>query len=128
MVRRLFRMSAPAIAAMAWRNRGEIAELAGFGLRAVLAAAPGGDGFDDVRTEARLRLEFARDKRLRRADGLQLEVRDGVVSLRGVVSPEVYDLAPAIAEGVEGVRQVDNGMREVGRRRRRKRAALSRER
>lgn len=120
MIRRYLRLSLPAIAAMAWRNRDELAEWAGFGVRAVLAAAPGGDDFEDVKAEARLRLALARDRRTRRTDGLHVEVHEGIAFLSGVVSREVYDVAPAIAEGIEGIALVDNRMREVGRRRTRR--------
>jgi BON domain len=114
-MRSLVRLSAPAVAAFAWRNRDEIFEWAGFGLRAVQAAMPGDANLDDVRTEARLRYALATDKRTRRADGLHVEVFDGIALLHGIVSPEVYDVAPHIAEGVPGVRLVDNRLTEARR-------------
>ena len=49
------------------------------------------------------------------ADGLHVEVFDGIALLHGVVSPEVYDVAPLIAEGVAGVRMVDNRLKETRR-------------
>jgi hypothetical protein len=114
-VRSLVRLSAPAIAAFAWRNRDELFEWAQFGLRAVQSALPGGANMEDVKTEARLRYALANDKRTRRASGLHVEVFDGIALLRGVVSPDVFDVAPLIAEGVSGVRLVDNRLKEVRR-------------
>lgn len=114
MIRRTLRMTLPALAALAWRNRDELAEWAGFGFRALLALAPGGDGTDDVRAEARLRYALARDRRTRRAPGLRVAVRGGVASLDGVVASDVADVAVALAEGVEGVGLVDDRIRRVG--------------
>jgi hypothetical protein len=115
-LRSLIRLSLPALTAFLWRHRDEVIEWAGFGLRAVQAAVPGDDGFDDVKAEARLRYALGRDKRTRGAYGLHVEVRDGIALLHGIVRPEVYEVAPAIAESVEGVRMVDNRLREAGRR------------
>jgi hypothetical protein len=114
-MRSLVRLSAPAVAAFAWRNRDEIFEWAGFGLRAVQAAMPGNANLDDVKTEARLRYALANDRRTRRADGLHVEVFDGIALLHGIVSPDVYDVAPLIAERVPGVRLVDNRLKETRR-------------
>jgi hypothetical protein len=114
-MRSLLRLSAPALAAFAWRNRDELFEWAGFGLRAVQAALPGGADLEDVKIEVRLRYALGMDKRTRRADGLHVEVFDGIVLLHGIVSPEVYEVAPLIAEGVEGVRLVDNRLKETRR-------------
>ena len=115
-MRRLLRISAPTLAAFAWRNRDELLEWAQFGLRAVQAALPGGADLEDVKTEARLRYALGMDRRTRRAEGLHVEVFDGIALLHGVVRPEVFDVAPRIAEGVAGVRMVDNRLRESGRR------------
>ena len=114
-IRSLLRLTAPALAAFAWRNRDELFEWANFGLRAVQAALPGGSNLDDVKAEARLRYALGMDKRTRRADGLHVEVFDGIALFHGVVSPDVYDVAPHIAEGVEGVRMVDNRLTETRR-------------
>jgi hypothetical protein len=111
----VLRLSAPALAAFAWRNRDELFELAGFGLRALQAVMPGGANLDDVKAEARLRYALSMDKRTRRADGLHVEVFDGIALLHGIVSPDVYDVAPQIAEGVQGVRLVDNRLKEARR-------------
>ena len=115
-LRRLLRLSLPALLAFAWRNRDEVLEWAGFGVRAVQAALPGGESFEDVKTEARLRYALGMDKRTRRADGLHVEVFDGIALLHGVVRPEIYEVAPEIAQSVQGVRLVDNRLRPTGRR------------
>lgn len=128
LTRRLFRLSYPALLAFAWRNRDEVAEWTGFAFRAAQALAPGGTTLDDVKLEARVRLALAKDPRTRRAPGLGVRVREGVVTLRGVVAPDVKDLAVKLVEGVEGVRAVDDQLRETKRRwsRGRDRPALSR--
>jgi hypothetical protein len=109
--RQLFRLSLAALAGLAWRNRDEVAEWAGFGVRAARAFAPGGSGADDIKIESRLRYSLARDRRTRRADGLTVSVRDGIARLRGVVDPEVAEVAPYLAEHLPGVRGVDNQLR-----------------
>ncbi|MGH8976457.1 MAG: BON domain-containing protein [Acidimicrobiia bacterium] len=114
-MRSLVRLSAPALAAFAWRNRDELFDWANFGLRAVQAALPGGANIDDVKAEARLRYALGMDKRTRRADGLHVEVFDGIALLHGVVAPDVFDVAPRIAEGIEGIRLVDNRLKEARR-------------
>jgi osmotically-inducible protein OsmY len=114
-IRSMLRLTAPALAAFAWRNRDELFEWANFGVRAVQAALPGGTDFEDVKTEARLRYALGTDKRTRRADGLHVEVFDGIALLHGVVSPDVFDVAPHIAAGVDGVRMVDNRLTEARR-------------
>ena len=114
-IRSMLRLTAPALAAFAWRNRDELFEWANFGLRAVQAALPGGADLEDVKAEARLRYALEMDKRTRRADGLHVEVFDGIALLHGVVSPEVFDVAPHIAAGVHGVRMVDNRLTEARR-------------
>jgi hypothetical protein len=115
-MRSMLRITAPALAAFAWRNRDELLEWAQFGLRGVQSMLPGDADFEDVKTEARLRYALAMDKRTRRAEGLHVEVYDGIALLRGVVSPEVYTVAPLIAEDVPGVRMIDNRLREARRR------------
>ena len=114
-IRSLLRLTAPALAAFAWRNRDELFEWANFGLRAVQSALPGGSDLEDVKTEGRLRYALGMDRRTRRADGLHVEVFDGIALLHGVVSPDVFDVAPHIAAGVTGVRMVDNRLTETRR-------------
>ena len=77
-IRSLLRLTAPALAAFAWRNRDELFEWANFGLRAVQSALPGGSDLEDVKTEGRLRYALGMDRRTRRADGLHVEVFDGI--------------------------------------------------
>jgi osmotically-inducible protein OsmY len=40
-------------------------------------------------------------------------VRDGVAVLRGIVDPEVRDVAVKLAERTEGVKKVDDRMDEI---------------
>ena len=56
------------------------------------------------------------DRRTRRAPGLEVAVRDGVAVLRGIVDPEVRDVAVKLAERTEGVKKVDDRMDEIRRR------------
>ena len=81
----------------------------------VQSALPGGSDLEDVKTEGRLRYALGMDRRTRRADGLHVEVFDGIALLHGVVSPDVFDVAPHIAAGVTGVRMVDNRLTETRR-------------
>lgn len=110
MLRRLLRLSGPAIAAFVWKNRDEVIDWAAFGLRAAKAAVPGGEGFDDVKVEARLRLALARDPRTRGVGGLHVDVRDGVARLRGLVPADVRDAALAAADEVDAL-AVDDQLR-----------------
>jgi osmotically-inducible protein OsmY len=43
-------------------------------------------------------------------------VRDGVAVLKGIVDPEVRDVAVKLAERTEGVKKVDDRLDEVRRR------------
>ena len=47
------------------------------------------------------------------APGLEVAVRDGVAVLRGIVHPEVRDVAVKLAERTEGVQKVDDRMDEI---------------
>ena len=71
---------------------------------------------EDVAAEARLRISLHGDRRTRRAPGLEVVVRDGVATLRGIVDPEVRDVAVKLAEKTEGIKKVDDRMDEVRRR------------
>lgn len=114
-LRRLVPVSASAIALWTWHNRDEVLEWAGFGVRAAQKLVEGDT--DDVKTEARLRASLNGDRRTRHAPGLRIEVRDGVVHLRGVVDQDVRDVAVAIAERTTGVDRVDDAdLREIRRR------------
>jgi osmotically-inducible protein OsmY len=75
-----------------------------------------GDRSDPV-VEARVRAALANDPRTRRASGLRVEVHDGVVQLHGAVTPEVRDVAHALAGRTNGVTRVDDRVDIVGRRR-----------
>ncbi|HEX6312606.1 MAG TPA: BON domain-containing protein [Acidimicrobiia bacterium] len=110
--RRFIPISGSAIALWAWRNRDEVLEWTGFGVRAAQKLAAGDSA--DVKTEARVRASLNRDRRTRYAPGLRIEVLDGVVVLRGVIDEGVGDVAVAIAERTTGVERVDHdGLHEV---------------
>jgi osmotically-inducible protein OsmY len=113
-IRDLVRLSGPALAWWAWRHRHEVIDWADFGLRSTRKVLRGER--DDAVLEARVRAAFATDPRTRRADGLRVQVHDGVVELRGAVTPEVRDVAHAIAARTKGVKRVDDNVDIVGRR------------
>ena len=106
LVKRLVPISGSALALWAWQNRDEVLEWAGFGVRATQKLVAGDT--TDVKTEARLRASLNGDKRTRHAPGLRIEVRDGVVYLRGVVDDDVRDVAVKIAKRTTGVERVDD--------------------
>jgi hypothetical protein len=105
LIKRFIPLSASAVGLWAWRNRDEVLEWAGFGVRAAQKLVA--RDTHDITTEARLRAALNGDKRTRHAPGLRLEVRDGVVVMRGVVDEDVRDVATKIAERTSGVERVD---------------------
>ncbi len=117
LVKRIVPISASAIALWAWRNRDEVLEWAGFGVRATQKLVAGDTA--EVATEARIRAALNGDRRTRHAPGLRLEVRDGVAYFGGVVDEDVRDVAVAIAKRTAGVERVDDERLEEVRRRRR---------
>jgi osmotically-inducible protein OsmY len=110
-LRRYLPLSGSAIALWAWRNREDVVDWAAFGVRSAQGLVSGNT--DDVAAEARLRMALQRDRRTRRAPGLDVMVRDGVAVLRGIVHPEVHDVALKLAERTEGVEKVDDRLDEV---------------
>jgi osmotically-inducible protein OsmY len=106
LVKRILPISGSALALWAWRNRDEMAEWAGFGVRATQKLVAGETS--DVRTEARLRASLNGDKRTRHAPGLRIEVRDGVAHLSGVVDEDVREVAVKIAKRTSGIERVDD--------------------
>ena len=104
-------LSGSALALWAWQNRDDVVDWAAFGVRAAQSLASGNT--EDVKAEARLRMALEKDRRTRRAPGLDVMVRDGVAILKGIVSPEVHDLAVKIAERSEGIRKVDDRLEEI---------------
>jgi hypothetical protein len=106
LVKRVLPISGSAVALLAWSNRDEVLEWAGFGVRATRKLLD--HERTDVATEARLRLALNRDRRTARAPGLRVEVRDGVVILRGVVDHGVRPVAVALARQTRGVTAVDD--------------------
>lgn len=113
-LKRYLPLSGSAIALWAWRNRDDVIDWAAFGVRSAQSLVSGNT--DDVATEARLRFALHGDRRTRRAPGLEVMVRDKVAILRGIVDPEVRDVAVKLAERTEGVEKVDDRMDEVRRR------------
>jgi osmotically-inducible protein OsmY len=114
-MRDLFRLSGPALAWWAWRHRHEVMDWADFGVRSTRKVLMGERS--DAVLEARVRAALATDPRTRRADGLRVQVQDGVVELRGAVTPEVRDVAHSIAARTKGVQRVEDKVDLVGRRR-----------
>ena len=111
LLKRYLPMSGSAIALWAWRNRDDVIDWAAFGVRSAHSLVSGNT--DDVATEARLRMALHGDRRTRRAPGLEVVVRDGVAVLKGIVEPEVRDVAVKLAERTHGVRKVDDRMDEI---------------
>lgn len=110
-LKRYLPLSGSAIALWAWRNRDDVIDWAAFGVRSAQSLVSGNT--DDVATEARLRMALHGDRRTRRAPGLDVMVRDGVAVLKGIVDPEVRDVAVKLAERTEGVKKVDDRMDEI---------------
>jgi osmotically-inducible protein OsmY len=104
-------LSGSALALWAWRNRDDVVDWAAFGVRSAQSLVSGNT--DDVKAEARLRMAFEKDRRTRRAPGLEVIVRDGVAVLKGIVDPEVHDVAVKIAERTEGIKKVDDRLEET---------------
>jgi osmotically-inducible protein OsmY len=113
-LKRYLPLSGSAIALWAWRNRDDVIDWAAFGVRSAQGLVSGNR--EDITTEARLRIALQGDRRTRRAAGLEVMVRDGVAVLKGIVDPEVRDVAVKLAERTEGVKKVDDRMDEVRRR------------
>jgi hypothetical protein len=115
LVKRILPISGSALALWAWRNRDEVLEWAGFGVRATQKLVSGETS--DIGAEARLRAALNGDKRTRHAPGLRIEVRDGVAHLSGVVDEDVRDVAVKIAKRTAGVDRVDDDQLEEVRKR-----------
>jgi osmotically-inducible protein OsmY len=114
-LRRVIPLGASTIALWAWRNRDEVLEWTGFGVRASQKLLAGDT--TEVKTEARVRANLNRDRRTRWAPGLRIEVLDGVVIYRGVIDEGVREVAVALAEHTSGVTRVDDtDLREVRKR------------
>jgi osmotically-inducible protein OsmY len=110
-LRRYLPLSGSAIALWAWRNRDDVIDWAAFGVRSAQGLVSGNT--EDVAAEARLRVALHGDRRTRRAPGLEVVVRDGVATLRGIVDPEVRDVAVKLAERTEGIKKVEDRMDEI---------------
>jgi osmotically-inducible protein OsmY len=104
-------LSGSAVALWAWHNRDDVVDWAAFGVRSAQSLVNGST--DDVKAEARLRIALAKDRRTRHAPGLEVIVRDGVAVLKGIVDPEVHDVAVKLAERTEGIKMVDDRLEDV---------------
>ena len=113
-LKRYLPLSGSAIALWAWRNRDDVIDWAAFGVRSAQGLVSGNR--EDIATEARLRIALQGDRRTRRAPGLEVMVRDRVAILKGIVDPEVRDVAVKLAGRTEGVQKVDDRMDELRRR------------
>jgi osmotically-inducible protein OsmY len=98
--------AATALAYWAWNNREEVVDWAAYGVRSVINLAEGNT--DDVAVEGRLRLKLLGEPRTRRAIGLEVQVKDGITILKGMVDPGVREIALRIAESTEGVDKIDD--------------------
>ena len=120
LIRRLLPVAVPVsragMAWWAWRNRTQLMDWAGFASRSVPRLQ--GEGRGDVITEARLRARLSNDPRTRSAEGLRVDVSDGVATLSGIVTPEVHDAALAVATDTRGIRRVRDTLRDKSRRNR----------
>lgn len=75
-----------------------------------LAEARAGDEGSDLWIKSQLATTYALNEHLNPLD-IDVEVKDGVVTLSGVVENDVEkDLAGEIAKGVEGVKKVENNL------------------
>jgi BON domain len=113
-IRDLVPISGTALALWVWSNRDDVVEWAAFGVRSAQKLAAGET--DDIKVEGRLRASLLGDKRTRHAAGLSLKVHEGVATFSGIVSPEVRDVALAIANRTDGIRGVDDKLEETRRR------------
>lgn len=112
-VRGVLPVSRVGVALWAWRNRDEILGWAGFAAGAVPDLVSGNTG--DVLAEARLRMKLTADSRTRGAEGLRVDVKDGVATLSGVVDPAVHDVVLDLATATSGIRKVKDDLRHPGR-------------
>jgi hypothetical protein len=93
--RKLLPVSRLTVGLWLWRHRAEILGWAQFAGKAARRLASGET--DDVMSEARLRMSLTAESRTRDVPSLDVDVRNGVVTLRGRVPPEVHDAAIDVA-------------------------------
>ena len=105
------------VALWAWRHRSEIRGWVGYVTRSAPRLVAGDT--HDVLVEGRLRARLTADRLTRDADGLRVQVDDGVAVLRGMVAPAVHDAAVVVASNTTGVVQVRDELTEPRRGRRR---------
>ena len=95
LLRKVLPVSRLTIGIWLWRHRAEILGWAGFAAKATKRLAAGDT--DDVMAEARLRMSLTAEARTRDVSALDVDVRNGVATLRGRVPPEVHDAAVDVA-------------------------------
>ena len=100
------------MALWAWRNRGSIQEWGRFAGRAVQDLASGGSA-QDVMTEARLRASLSANRRTRGA-AIDVDVRDGVATLRGRATAEVHAAVQDVLMDAKGIHRVRDEIVNVG--------------
>jgi hypothetical protein len=113
LVRNLSPVTTVGAALWAWNNRDELIRWASFTGAAVPRLVEG--NVTDVLTEAKLRARLTADSRTRNAEGLRLEVHDGVATLSGVVDPAVHDVALDLATSTGGITRVRDDLTHPGR-------------
>jgi len=104
-LRSLLPVSRLTVGLWVWRHRAEILGWAQFAGKAAKRLAAGET--DDVMAEARLRMSFTAEARTRDVAALDVDVRNGVATLRGRVPPEVHDAAVDVATRNDKVRVRD---------------------
>lgn len=110
-LRRYLPLSGSALALWAWRKRDNVIDWTAFGIRSAQNLVNGNP--DDPKAEARLRMALVRNRRVRSAPGLEVVVRDGIAVLKGVVDPQVHDVAVKLAVRTQGIEKVDDRLDEV---------------
>jgi osmotically-inducible protein OsmY len=110
-LKRYLPLSGSALALWAWRNRDNVINWSAFGIRSAQNLVNGNS--DDPKAEARLRMALVMNTRVRSAPALEVVVRDGIAVLKGVVDPQVHDVAVKLAGRTQGIKKVDDRLDEV---------------
>lgn len=114
LVKNLTPLGRVGMAMWAWRNKDELLRWAGFVGTSVPKLVDGNR--NDVLAEARLRARLTADSRTRNAEGLRLEVHDGVATVSGVVDPKVHDVVLDLATSTSGITRVRDELAHPGKR------------
>ena len=110
-LKRYLPLSASALALWAWQERDNVIDWAAFGIRSAQNVVNGNT--DDPKAEARLRMALVTNTRVRNAPGLEVMVRDGIAVFKGVVDPQVHDVAVKLARRTQGIKKVDDRLDEL---------------